>query len=253
MDAAHFDTLLATLATTPSRRGVLRVLSGLGLASLLGSADTMAKHKHKHRRKKKHHRRGSPPPVPPSPPASPPAPGRGLMTQTFTNGTPITIPGTDTFGIANPYPAEIVVNGFTNGVITDVNVSLFDLSHTFVSDLDILLAASHLPGLTAVIMSDVSGVNAVSHLNLVLDDQAASRLPKDGPFASGTFKPTNRQGVDDTFPAPAPSPSGTSPLSVFTGQNPNGTWQLFVVDDLPDETGSIAGGWALQITAEVDL
>ena len=36
------------------------------------------------------------------------------------------------------------------------------------------------------------------------------------------------------------------------GANPNGTWQLWVTDDASGDTGDI-GGWALRITAEVDL
>jgi hypothetical protein len=52
--------------------------------------------------------------------------------------------------------------------------------------------------------------------------------------------------------APAPAPNGNSFLSVFKGQNPNGVWELWVLDDTDDDTGKIAGGWSLEITAEVD-
>ncbi|MFC3769208.1 hypothetical protein [Paenibacillus sp. GCM10012303] len=38
-------------------------------------------------------------------------------------------------------------------------------------------------------------------------------------------------------------------LNVFNGQSPNGTWQLFIVDDVDQiSDGSIAGGWTLSIT-----
>ena len=36
------------------------------------------------------------------------------------------------------------------------------------------------------------------------------------------------------------------------GQNPNGVWELWVLDDTDDDTGKITGGWSLEITAEVD-
>ena len=48
-------------------------------------------------------------------------------------------------------------------------------------------------------------------------------------------------------PAPAPAPSGATyntPLSVFNGANPNGTWNLYIRDDAAIDTGSISGGVA---------
>ena len=41
-------------------------------------------------------------------------------------------------------------------------------------------------------------------------------------------------------------------LVFFNGQNPNGTWQLFIQDDTGGDTGSLAGGWALEVTAQVE-
>ncbi|MBD2813154.1 hypothetical protein ID853_20380, partial [Xenorhabdus sp. Vera] len=35
---------------------------------------------------------------------------------------------------------------------------------------------------------------------------------------------------------------------VFNGTNPNGTWNLYVVDDAVDDISSIAEGWELTIT-----
>src|SRR5688572_30046831 len=52
---------------------------------------------------------------------------RQPVTRTFTNAGPITIPigaPTTDKGPANPYPAAISVNGFANGVITDVDLLL---------------------------------------------------------------------------------------------------------------------------------
>ena len=66
-------------------------------------------------------------------------------------------------------------------------------------------------------------------------------------LTSGTFRPTNA-GAGDTWPAPAPAPAGGSPLSVFNGGNPNGTWSLYVVDDAAQDLGNLAGGWELTIT-----
>ena len=63
---------------------------------------------------------------------------------------------------------------------------------------------------------------------------------------SGTYRPTNGGAFDGTPPAPA-APYGAA-LAIFNGTVPNGTWNLFVFDDLIGDSGSIAGGWSLDIT-----
>jgi len=184
-------------------------------------------------------------------------PARTRITRTFTNNAPITIsPGPDNGGKAvatpaTPYPAIIEVSGFTNGTILDVNLTLHALSHTFPGDVDVLLAGP-VPGLNAFLMSDVGANAVVSNITLTVDDQAAAGLPT--PLVPGTFKPADGASSlgTDTFPAPAPTPSGNVALSVFNTSNPNGAWHLFVVDDSGGDGGSIAGGWSLEITAEVD-
>ena len=47
MDADRFAALLRTLIARPSRRTALCLLSGLGLAGLIGPTDAKNKHKHK--------------------------------------------------------------------------------------------------------------------------------------------------------------------------------------------------------------
>ena len=39
-------------------------------------------------------------------------------------------------------------------------------------------------------------------------------------------------------------------LSVFNGVNPNGTWSLYVFDDLGGDIGNFNGGWTLRITTD---
>jgi hypothetical protein len=180
---------------------------------------------------------------------------RGQITQTFLNTETISIPagapGT-TKGNANPYPATIEVSGFSNGVITDVDLLLLDVSHKVEEDIDILLSKSD--SRSAVVMSDVGRIFGVTNLDLTLDDEAAAPLPNTQ-LSSGVFRPTDIDvpGQElDTFTAPAPTPDGSVALSTFDGTNPNGTWRLFVTDDASGDSGDIAG-WALRITAEVDL
>src|SRR5436190_3855261 len=130
---------------------------------------------------------------------------------TFTNTAPIAIPaaGTTT-GVADPYPSNIVVAGFS-GTVTKVTVKLNGLAHTFPDDIDILLVGPG--GQNAIIMSDVGGATDITGVTLTLDDLAASTLPDGSPLVTGTFKPTDFE-TGDIFPPPAPSPLGGSVLSV---------------------------------------
>ena len=176
---------------------------------------------------------------------------REPVTKTFTSTGPLTIPkgapGT-TKGAADPYPATIEVSGFSNGTITDVNLIFEDFTHPSPFDLDILLIRSS--GRQAMVMSDVGFGQGATDIDLTLDDEAAASLPND--FVSGTFRPTFiRTTAADDFVAPAPAHNGSVKLRTFDGADPNGTWQLWVMDNGENYTGDIAS-WALQITALVD-
>jgi hypothetical protein len=173
---------------------------------------------------------------------------RQPVTQTFTSTTPITIPAPMALkGKADPYPSTMPVSGFTNGTITDVNLVLTDFTHTYPSDVNVLLSTSD--GRQAFVMGYVGHEHDVQNLDLTLDDEAAAPL-SDSPLTSGTFRPTQRDDV--AFAAPAPTPNGNVALSVFDGADPNGTWQVWVMDDGNNDIG-VVDGWALQITAEADV
>lgn len=176
------------------------------------------------------------------------------VTRTFSNTGAINT--TNAGGAAAPYPSTIQVSGFKKGKILQVKVSLNGFTASVPDDIDVMLSASQISGKTAVIMSDVGGAVAVSNLNLVLSDSATNELPNEAPlepFASGTYKPANNVGggVTDPFPAPAPTPSSNSALSVFNGANPNGTWQLWVIDSTGNGPAQFSGGWSIEITAKV--
>lgn len=171
------------------------------------------------------------------------------VAQNAFNTQQIQVPlGGSSLGQAFPYPSPIKISGFQAGsTITDVNVRVLDFGHSFPADADVLLVGPK--GQKRTIMSDVSGGSDVSGVNLTLDDEATSRLPdSSGQLQSGTFKPTNRDGLD-AFPAPAPVPNAKANLSVFDGTNPNGTWKLFVVDDTGNDVGAMNKGWGVQILA----
>jgi subtilisin-like proprotein convertase family protein len=158
----------------------------------------------------------------------------------FSNAGAITIPAVGSQGPANPFPSNIAVSGLTGAAIDHMTVTLTNISHTFPADIDVILVGP--TGASATLISDVGGGTAATNVTLTLDDAAAAALPDSGGIVSGTFKPTNFNGEDgpDSFPPAS--------LSVFSGTNPNGVWSLYVNDDSAGDTGSIAGGWSLDIS-----
>jgi subtilisin-like proprotein convertase family protein len=149
---------------------------------------------------------------------------------------PITVPalGNNGSGPASPYPVPIAVSG-VSGSVTDVNLKLNSVSHTWPDDLDMLLVSP--TGAKAIVFSDVCGSTDLLNVSFVIDDQAAAPLSQTGPCTAGTFKPTDFV-AGDTFPAPAPAGPYGATLSVFNGASPNGTWNLYVNDDTNTD-----GGW----------
>jgi uncharacterized protein (TIGR03437 family) len=73
------------------------------------------------------------------------------------------------------------------------------------------------------------------------------RLPEATPFGSGTYRPAS-YGTGFNGGAPAPVGPYASALSEFNGTAPNGTWSLFVYDEVFADVGAMAGGWSLDIT-----
>ncbi|MFZ0545814.1 MAG: M36 family metallopeptidase [Candidatus Promineifilaceae bacterium] len=162
--------------------------------------------------------------------------------QEFCNGTPMTLPGTGTSGTASLYPSNIVVSGIDTSV-TDVNLRLTDLSHTYPDDLDMLLVGPQ--GQNLIFMSDSGGSTDVVNIELVIDDSAGAPLPDATALSSGTYQAAN-YGSGDSFPAPAPGPSAATTMATFNSTDPNGTWSLYINDDAGGDSGSL-GGWCLAI------
>jgi uncharacterized delta-60 repeat protein len=149
---------------------------------------------------------------------------------------------------AGLYPSEIIVSNLT-GAISNLTVTLLGLSHTAPADLDVLLVGP--VGQKVLLMSDAGGGLDISNVVLRFADNAASFLPQFGQIAPSTNRPTDYPPAD-TFFAPAPAgPYGTN-LADFIGTDPNGTWQLYVVDDAGGDFGLIENGWRISIFT-VDL
>lgn len=169
------------------------------------------------------------------------APAAAAETINTGSGEAATIPAS---GKANTYPSFLKVQG-GDGNMTDVNVKL-TLSQTFPNDLDIALVSPD--GDAEILLSDACGeVAAFSSIALTFDSEAGTGLSEGGSCSSGTFQPTNFGG-GDTWESPGPSVT-TNQLANFNGEDPNGFWELFIVDD-----NGVGGGsgtlvsWSLTIT-----
>jgi len=156
---------------------------------------------------------------------------------------------------ASPYPSNIAVTGL-NGNITDVSVTLHGISHTWVGDLNLLLVAPN--GQTVALLRRLgrngsgfgSSVN-FSNADITFSASAGGTIPLIDPIPSGTYLPS---GTDTTnSPAPAPAGPYSNDLTTFNGtaSGQNGNWQLFLSDHAGGDTGSIAGGWTLNISDSV--
>jgi uncharacterized repeat protein (TIGR01451 family) len=131
------------------------------------------------------------------------------------------------------------------GTIYSVTVTLNGVNHGFVSDLDVLLVGPG--GQSVMLMSDCGGNAVISGATLTFDDLASLPLPSGGTINPGTYRPSNYD-LADFIPGPAPPGPYDNLLSVFSGTNPNGAWSLYVVDDFSSDTGTLSGGWRLNIT-----
>jgi len=88
----------------------------------------------------------------------------------------------------SPYPSPITVSELF-GSITNVTVTISNLSHTVPDDLDILLVGPS--GQRMLLMSDAGGSNAISSVRLTFSDDASAILPDSGRIVNGAYRPTN--------------------------------------------------------------
>jgi len=147
------------------------------------------------------------------------------------------------------------VAGLT-GQVSKVTVTFNGFSHTWPADMSALLVGP--TGVKALIVGQVGGDNTTPATNVTftVDDSSAQYLPDFGGTGitnGASYRPTNLAGgnaAQVTF-AGAPTSTPASPyrnkLNSFNGTAPNGTWTLYVVDSATGDTGSIAGGWSIDI------
>lgn len=160
-------------------------------------------------------------------------------------------------GAANVYPSRIFVSGL-GGTISKVTVQIKSLNHQRPDDIDLLLVSPS--GAKFILLSDAGGTTAASGANLTFDDAAATTMPDSGPIVTGSYRPSSYTSAD-TFPSPAPAGPYLTPeveggdtLAAFNGVSPNGTWNLYVVDDIANagQVNTIALGWCLTFVTSGD-
>jgi subtilisin-like proprotein convertase family protein len=158
----------------------------------------------------------------------------------FRNSQEITIPAQ---GTASAYPSTVSVRDL-RGPVTDVQVTLNGVSHARPRDLDVLLVAPD--GSSVVLMSDVCGDGDVSnrtwtfHSNGGLPDMGTAECPNPN-YADSNWD------EGDSWPGVTADAPGE--LSQWHRKIMHGSWKLYVHDDEAGESGKIAGGWGLYITA----
>jgi len=130
--------------------------------------------------------------------------------------TPVTIPDTTTV-----YSYITVPSGET---ITDVNVTIGSLTHTYDSDLRIWLTS---PGGTSIVLFGNNGGSGHGLFGTVFDDEASTSIASGAAPFTGAFQPIEA-------------------LSAFDGQNSGGIWTLTVADQVGGDSGML-NAWSLQV------
>ena len=152
----------------------------------------------------------------------------------------ITIPDS---GPTSPYPLKLTVSGLS-GTITDVNVRMNDLTHTYIDDLEALLVSPS--GEKVILFGDAGGPFGANHLTFTLDDSAGTAIPNNTQLQSQSYQPASYASLGGLNP-PAPAAPYASTLAEFNGIDPNGLWQLFLGDDAMADSGTL-GGFTLIVT-----
>jgi uncharacterized repeat protein (TIGR01451 family)/uncharacterized delta-60 repeat protein len=167
----------------------------------------------------------------------------GQTANRFANSGAIII---NDYSAATPYPSTINVSGLA-GLLTKATVTLSSVNHPWPGDIDALLVSP--TGQKSYLMAKCGRGNAINNATLTFDDSAVNgSLPYNGQIVSGTNKPTSYAVATPPFPpALTPPPPYSTNLSVFNGNNANGNWSLYLIDDTAGFTGVISNGWSLNL------
>ncbi len=144
-----------------------------------------------------------------------------------------TYPGTGGGGaVTDGTPLVVTVNVVSaEDQINDVDLGL-DITHTWIGDMEITLES---PAGTVVTLRDNYNGN-VDNLVGTYDDESANA--EDG--GTTDISPNAGTSVADLQPLNA--------LSVFDGEDPNGTWTMTITDTVGGDDGTL-NSWDLVVTA----
>lgn len=182
----------------------------------------------------------------------------GWSLQVTTSGSPATrfsnssiMTFNDVVAPATPYPSIVDVSGMA-GVVSNIKVTLTNFSHPRPADVQVLLVSPNGRGL--VLMANIGSNVPVTNATITFDDAATGGITT--PIVSGSFRPG--QTGTFSFPAPAPPPPYAPPVGnqltdTFGKFSPNGQWSLYVADNVFGQSGSISGGWSLDITTTPNM
>jgi uncharacterized repeat protein (TIGR01451 family)/uncharacterized delta-60 repeat protein len=151
---------------------------------------------------------------------------------------------------ATPYPSVITLSNL-NGLVTQVTVTLTNLSHPNPRDIDALLVSP--TGQKVLLMSHCGGTMLINNVTLTFDDTATNFLPEFTLITNGTYRCTPYDTTPPFPPPSAPFPTNATAapyatnLSIFNGTSPNGSWALYVISDDALFSGSIANGWMINL------
>lgn len=190
----------------------------------------------------------------------------GAFAQTnFNNLTNVRVPGTGTgsttAGKAGLYPIPFVVSGMGINT-TQIRMTLnwgtalgtagivLGEEHTFADDVDIMLVSP--TGRQLIFLSDAGGGNDWNGTFTFRDGFAAVADGGVGQNTGGNMNPgtygVSQYLLADQFDAPAPAPSyvNTTFAGAFNGFNPNGTWNMYIMDVVGGDAG-----WLMSSTLTV--
>ncbi len=108
--------------------------------------------------------------------------------------------------------------------VTDVNVTIGSIVHTYDADLDIYI--EH-PDDTAVELSTDNGGSGDNYTNTVFDDEAATAITAGAAPFTGSYRPEGS-------------------LTALDGKTSAGAWQLRIYDDASQDTGTLQS-WSLTL------
>jgi subtilisin-like proprotein convertase family protein len=161
-------------------------------------------------------------------------------------------------GAASPYPSTNRVQG-TVGILEKVAVTLNGVSHGYPDDMDMILEGPD--GTRILLLSDAGGQFDLGNATFTLDGTVSALLPDDTAIVSGAvYRAGDYDGGDQDFFAAPPAgivttitagtfsglPANLGLFSGKSGDQVNGTWNLFIMDDTGVDSGSIRS-WSLDL------